>query len=59
MNEWMNEWINKWKNEWMDKWIGLEAISAHKDDSDDTALQTDDIKFEPWRSEAGHATFRS
>ena len=26
---------------------------------DDPALQTQDAKFEPWRSEAEHATFRS
>ena len=26
---------------------------------DDTALQTQDSKFEPWRSEAEHATYRS
>ena len=29
------------------------------DDSDDTVLQTQDSKFEPWRSEAEHATSRS
>ena len=29
------------------------------DDWDDTVLQTQDSKFEPWRSEAGHATSRS
>ena len=29
------------------------------DDWDDTVLQTQDLKFEPWRSEAEHATFRS
>ena len=29
------------------------------DDCDDTALQTQDSKFEPWRSEAEHATSRS
>ena len=29
------------------------------DDRDDTALQTQDSKFEPWRSEAEHATSRS
>ena len=29
------------------------------DDWDDTALQTQDAKFEPWRSEAEHATSRS
>ena len=29
------------------------------DDWDDTALQTQDSKFEPWRSEAEHATARS
>ena len=29
------------------------------DDWDDTALQTQDSKFEPWRSEAEHATSRS
>ena len=29
------------------------------DDWDDTVLQTQDSKFEPWRSEAEHATFRS
>ena len=28
-------------------------------DWDDTVLQTQDSKFEPWRSEAEHATFRS
>ena len=28
-------------------------------DSDDTVLQTQDSKFEPWRSEAAHATSRS
>ena len=30
-----------------------------RDDWDDTVLQTQDSKFEPWRSEAEHATFRS
>ena len=29
------------------------------DDWDDTVHQTQDSKFEPWRSEAEHATFRS
>ena len=29
------------------------------DDWDDTVLQTQDTKFEPWRSEAEHATSRS
>ena len=29
------------------------------DDWDDTALQTQDSKYEPWRSEAEHATSRS
>ena len=29
------------------------------DDWDDTILQTQDSKFEPWRSEAEHATSRS
>ena len=29
------------------------------DDCDDTVLQTQDSKFEPWRSEAEHATSRS
>ena len=29
------------------------------DDWDDTVLQTQDSKFEPWRSEAKHATSRS
>ena len=29
------------------------------DDWDDTLLQTQDSKFEPWRSEAEHATYRS
>ena len=29
------------------------------DDRDDTVLQTQDSKFEPWRSEAEHATSRS
>ena len=29
------------------------------DDWDDTVLQTQDSKFEPWRSEGEHATFRS
>ena len=29
------------------------------DDWDDTVLQTQDSKFEPWRSEAEHATTRS
>ena len=29
------------------------------DESDDTALQTQDSKFVPWRSEAEHATSRS
>ena len=30
-----------------------------RDDWDDTVLQTQDSKFEPWRSEADHATSRS
>ena len=30
-----------------------------RDDWDDTVLQTQDSKFEPWRSEAEHATSRS
>ena len=30
-----------------------------RDDWDDTVLQTQDPKFEPWRSEAEHATSRS
>ena len=29
------------------------------DDWDDTVLKTQDLKFEPWRSEAEHATARS
>ena len=51
------------------KWIGLQATYRLNwarrtswgwwDDWDDTVLQTQDSKFEHWRSEAEHATSRS
>ena len=56
------------------KWIGLKATFVHCtyslnwarrtswgwwDEWDDTVLQTQDSKLEPWRSEAEHATSRS
>ena len=44
------------------KWIGLQARRTSWrwwDDWDDTVLQTQDSKFEAWRSEAEHATSRS
>ena len=45
------------------KWIGLNWARRTSwgwwDDWDDTVLQTQDSKFEPWRSEAEHATSRS
>ena len=59
MEEWMNEsgfrpplciyrlnWARRTSGGWWDDW-------------DDTVLQTQDSKFEPWRSEAEHATSRS
>ena len=39
-------WARRTSCGWWDKW-------------DDTVLQTQDSKFEPWRSEAEHATSRS
>ena len=39
-------WARRTSWGWWDEW-------------DDTVLQTQDSKFEPWRSEAEHATFRS
>ena len=39
-------WVRKTSWGWWDDW-------------DDTVLQTQDSKFEPWRSEAEHATSRS
>ena len=39
-------WARRTSWEWWDDW-------------DDTVLQTQDSKFEPWRSEAEHATSRS
>ena len=39
-------WANRTPWGWWDEW-------------DDTLLQTQDSKFEPWRSEAEHATSRS
>ena len=39
-------WVRRTFCGWWDEW-------------DDTALQTQISKFEPWRSEAEHATFRS
>ena len=39
-------WARRTSWEWWDDW-------------DDTFLQTQDSKFEPWRSEAEHATSRS
>ena len=39
-------WAERTSWGWWDEW-------------DDTALQTQDSKFEPWRSEAEHATSRS
>ena len=39
-------WARRTSSGWWDEW-------------DDTALQTQDFKFEPWRSEAEHATSRS
>ena len=48
------------------KWIGLYRLNWARrtswgwwDDWDDTVLQTQNSKFEPWRSEAEHATSRS
>ena len=40
------KWIGRTPWGWWDEW-------------DDTALQTRDSKFKPWRSEAEHATYRS
>ena len=31
----------------------MNKMNAHIDEWDDTALQTQDSKFEPWRSEGG------
>ena len=42
---WLN-WARRTSWRWWDEW-------------DDTVLQTQDSKFEPWRSEAEHATSRS
>ena len=42
-------WARRASWGWWDDW----------DDWDDTVLQTQDTKFEPWRSEAEHATSRS
>ena len=39
-------WARRTSWGWWDEW-------------DDTALQTQDSKLKPWRSEAGHATYRS
>ena len=39
-------WARRTSRGWWDEW-------------DDTVLQTQDSKFEPWRSEAEHATSRS
>ena len=39
-------WARRTSWGWWDEW-------------DDTALQTQDSKFKPWRSEAEHATYRS
>ena len=39
-------WTRRTSWRWWDEW-------------DDTVLQTQDLKFEPWRSEAEHATSRS
>ena len=39
-------WAKRTSRGWWDEW-------------DDTVLQTQDSKFEPWRSEAEHATSRS
>ena len=39
-------WARRTSWGWWDEW-------------DDTVLQTQDSKFEPWRSEAEHATFRT
>ena len=39
-------WARRTSWGWLDEW-------------DDTVLQTQDSKFEPWRSEAEHATSRS
>ena len=46
---------------WGQKVLGLllAIIPVLRDESDDTALQTQDSQFEPWRSEAEHATTRS
>ena len=39
--------------------LGQENLLRWWDEWDDTALQTQDSKFDPWRSEAEHATSRS
>ena len=44
---------------WGQKVLLLAIIPVPRDESDDTALQTQDSKSEPWRSEAEHATTRS
>ena len=45
--------------EWGRKILLLAIIPVPRVEWDDTVLQTQDSKFEPWRSEAEHATSRS
>ena len=65
INYWMNEW-KKWNESgfrpplctYRLNWAGRTSWGWW-DEWDDTVLQTQDSKFEPWRSEAEHATSQS
>ena len=62
----MNEWNKKWNESGFRPPLCTYRLNWARrtswgwwDDWDDTVLQTQDSKFEPWRSEAEHATSRS
>ena len=62
----LKEWINKWMNCVFRPLLYTLRLNWIKrtswgwwDEWDDTALQTQDSKYDPWRSEAEHTTSQS
>ena len=64
--EWRGQYLDKWNESCFRPPLCTYRLNWARrtswgwwDDWDDTVLQTQDSKFEPWRSEAEHATSRS
>ena len=69
-NDWTKKYLSKLPSKWNESGFRPPLCTYRLnwarrtswgwwDDWDDTVLQTQDSKFEPWRSEAKHATSRS